>query len=419
MVGLDETTMSETGLSSEFFMEIIDLFIRYEGEYIIDKFKSIKAARERYLQENWIEIESDTEINVFRDVDFDYLIHLLRNEFKLGDNQLIQIYLELSNICLKFGEYRKCRDSLDYIKNESKLGQSDHYATYFMTKAKLFLLSNQRDKSEENYKKSLEYYKSLDQKDGMVKVYNNLGIISYEQKWDTNKGKEYFLKAKNIYEEDSMTNRNVELTISMNLAIIEDIQGNSAYAYQLYDEILNTYDDLDDELMFSVSINKAYAAKNNQDLDKALKSLTIFLNDYGTPSYRQYGIYKLLLAEIYIGQNKYNFAKENIIEAFKIFSKLHDRLVLADIYRVFGLYYRKQNDKKLAESHLKISLDINKEFSHLRNLSETHYEFSLLFRDLDDPVSRRVHLETALSYAESMGATKRAERLRNELDTLG
>ncbi len=417
---MNKTSQNRNNLSSQFFDDLIELMVSFGGQKLIGKFKHIKKLREQYLGEHWEDIDQSTKFKVFREIDFDYIISLLRSSTVFDYDQLVKLHFTLINICLKYGEYTKSKDSVQYLKKILDAESPGYMAEFYMCKAKLYLLTNETKLSEDNYGKALEFFKVSDNTEGMIKAYNNLGIISYEQKWDTSTGKEYFLKAKNLYEKsDRNISDDVKITIQMNLGIIEDIQGNSSDAYEIFDSLMDSSDDIPTEILYNISINKGQAAKNFDKLDLAIECLSYFNNnDLIQPSSRVDGLYNLLLAEVYVRKENFTKAQKHIIKAFKIYSRLHDRLVLADIYRVFGMLYRKQHSYQLAESQLKISLDLNDEFSHIRYLTETHYEFSLLSRDQGDARSRKTHLKNAISFARKMGAAKRVERLTAELDTL-
>ena len=413
--------LHQANLSSRFFDKILELAVGYCGENLIETFKSKKRLRERYLAEKWDGVDVEPDLNVFREVDYDYLITLIRSNLVDSSNQLYNSHFELVDVCLRFGEYNKAEGLIGYLWSNFDFEDPKRLSDNYMLEAKLSFLKNNLEDSENFYIKSLDSYKSINDHIGLIKSYNNLGIISYERKWDTEKGKKYFRNAKKLCEETQKdVDKDIVISVQMNLAIIDDIQGYSERAYELFNELFNSVDETDTSTLYRIAINRGFAAKNYGDLDLAFESLAnLFFNNKEPSNHRLTGIASLLIAEIYVRKELFSKAKNYLIQAFKTFSKLHDRLSIADTYRVFGMLYREERKYELAESQFQISLELNDEYGNLLNLSETHYEFSLLFKQQGDTYSQREHLDQAISYAREMGANKRVERLQEERQALG
>ncbi|NIX55860.1 MAG: hypothetical protein GWN14_08020, partial [candidate division Zixibacteria bacterium] len=99
------------------------------------------------------------------------------------------------------------------------------------------------------------------------------------------------------------------------------------------------------------------------------------------------GIGSLALAEVLIRQRNFEEGQYHLIDAFKIFSKMHARGALADTYRVFGLMHRDMGFLDLASANFEISIELNAEESNLLNLCETYYEYSVLAKRKGNTIS--------------------------------
>ncbi|MEJ2049282.1 MAG: tetratricopeptide repeat protein, partial [Calditrichota bacterium] len=339
---------------------------------------------------------------------------LLYDEMSPDVERLFETAVPIIKLCLQFGEYEKARALIGTLKVPA--GDKSRQTELFMLEGKLSLLTNQYERSIQKYQQAAQLYSELNDKRGLASAYNNLGIIAHEQR-QTEPGREYFEKARSLsdYHEDE----NLKMSILVNLGVVHLIHGESEKALEIFNSLFQQFNDSSQAQLFLLNLNKGLAERDNGDYKQALQSLSKAmdiaknLNDQ-----RHIGTATFNLAEIHILSGEIEKGNNLLIQAFKIFSNLYDAVRIADTYRVFGLLHMKQGYFELAESELRISLRVNKEKGNTLNLAETYYAYSKLAEKQGNQTDQEVYLRKSLSFCQSMQATRRIERIQEELDAL-
>jgi len=402
-------------LGSQFFDRLLSILQEYTDEEFFSQFNDLREQREQYLTNQWDSENANTKVSLFRKIDYDHLITALREELEPDPTRLNEALLRIVDTCLQFGEYAKGKQLLNSIDTKTQKGDQERTARIHMMYGYLEGQMNHWDISQKYFERALTIFKELNDKDGMAFVYNNLGILAAER-WDTEQGYDYFSQAKRL--NDSLDTRLLE-NVNMNLAVILGIRGELLPALDTFDTLLETLDPNDLYTRANVLINKGVAAKDNANYSVGQHALeeALTLADE-LPNKRLMGLANLGLADIHVKQSRFETGLEYTVTAFKIFSRLHDRMCLADTYRVFGVIYRHKGYYKLAESQFQISISLNKEFGNLQNLAETYTEYSLTMKDQKKYELQREYLEKALHFYQQMRAPKRVERLKEKFKSL-
>ncbi len=402
-----------SGLNAQFFKRLLVILKEFTSERFFSNFNQVRKQRERYLRDKWTSDESSEQNHLFRKIDYDHLISALKHELDSDPNRLNEALLQIVDTCLQFGEYGKGKHLLNSINAQSHKGDQQRIARIQMMYGYLEGQMNHWESSQRYFERALKIFKQLGDKDGMAFVLNNLGILATER-WDTEKGYNYFSQAKELTEfPDTRLLENV----NMNLAVILGIRGELQPALETFDDLLASLNPNDLLTRANVLINKGVAAKDNADYTIGQKALEEALSlATNLPNERLMGLANLGLADIHVKQLKFESGLEYTVNAFKIFSKLHDRMCLADTYRIFGVIYRHKRYFKLAESQFQISISLNKEFGNLQNLAETYTEYSLIMKDQKKYDLQREYLEKAVEYYQQMRAPKRVKRLQDRFE---
>lgn len=407
---------SNNQLSGMFFERLLEVVSAAIGPEFVDQFNRLKRQREQFLQDHWTaEDAEDTEL-VFREVDYEYLVTSLRKYEASTDTGLIDVQIELSEVCLQFGELQKSFGLLKKVRASLDDEPSDQQGRVYLLLGRIETHRNQWQSAQRWFQQALDVYTDLEDTDGMAKANMDLGILNAE-KWDTATALSHFEKAKELLQGD-MEGR-IGLKLRNNLAIMQAMRGETAEAIERFTELLLHELASDPANKIYLMLNYGLSTKETGDLARAEEILTEAVEEAtALPNTRLIGLNSLALAEVLIKQANYTTGQEHLVKAFKIFSQLHDRASLADTYRVFGILHRETGYPELAAAKFDICLEINKESGNLLNLHEAHYEYSLLAKAENDPVLRKQHLEDSLFYAKSMGASPRIKKVKKELDSL-
>jgi len=402
-------------LSTPFFEQLLHIAGQFSRQEFLDQFYQFKSQRDHYLQEWWTDEIQNQDNEIFREVDYDYFITSLREFLSEDSTALNEAQLQIAEACLQFGEFYKSSALLSHLEKVTDKNNKKQLARVLMLRGLLKGQTNNWQESQQHYSEALEILEEIGDQAGIAYVYNNLGILASEQ-WDTEQGVDYFTKARQLVEgEEGYLPQNV----SMNLAVIQGIRGESEDAIRVFDALLKDIESEDHRTRINILVNKGVAAKDTGDYELA-KSMFQQAYDEAVqfPNKRLVGLACLGLADVHIREDEFEAGKQKAIEAFKIFSQLHDRMSLADVYREFGMLHRERQLFELAESQLQISIRMNSEYGNLLNLAESHYEYSVLMKQKGDPKKHRDHLKQALSYFEQMRAPRRVERVQHELNAL-
>jgi len=402
-------------LSTPFFEQLFQIARQFSEQDFLDQFNQFKSQRDHYLQEWWTDEIQNKGNEVFREVDYDYFITTLRESLSQDVTALNEAQLQIAEVCLQFGEFYKSSALLSHLEKTTDRNNKKQLARVLMLRGLLKGQTNNWQESQQHYAEALEILEEIGDQAGIAYVYNNLGILASEQ-WDTEQGVDYFTKARQLVEGDEGY---LPQNVSMNLAVIQGIRGESEDAIRVFDALLNDIESEDHRTRINILINKGVAAKDRSDYELAKSMFTQAYDEaVQFPNKRLVGLACLGLADVHIRENEFDTGKQKAIEAFKIFSQLHDRMSLADVYREFGMLHRERQLFDLAESQLQISIRMNTEYGNLLNLAESHYEYGVLMKQKGNTAEHRDHLEKARSYFEQMRAPRRVERVQQELNSL-
>ncbi|MBS1271664.1 MAG: Photosystem I assembly protein Ycf3 [Candidatus Marinimicrobia bacterium] len=406
-------TSSDTQ-KSQFLELLLQVAREFGSDKVIDRFRHIKSEREKYLREQWKDQLGDEGPAIFRDVDFDHLRVLLYDYLEKDTNKHFQFNTELVKTCIQFNEYEKAREILKGLLDKEVSNKKR--AKILMLMGKVALLRNEYEQSREYYKSALEIHKRLQNYRGVASAYNNLGIISHEQ-WRAQTGRKYFEDAKKLdpYYDDQQ----IKISVQINLGIVYNIQGDYSKAFEIFESLLGEIEGSNDIAKLQLLINQGISARDDGQHSSAIKILkeSIKLSSK-INNKRLLALSKLALGETSVLTGKLDQCNENLIDAFKKFSHLHDKVRIADTYRVFGLLHIEREQYELAESEIQISLRINNENGNIPNLAESYKAYSKLAKIRGDTAKQREYLQKALALCETMQATRRVERLQEEIDLL-
>jgi len=392
---------------------------KYGGDELVEKFYAIREERERYLREQWNEYENNSGPVVFRDIDFDHVIILLKinipeKPYYDLDDSVFNAFADIVHLCHASGQLEKARYVIDTLQ---QLSLTDiEKARLLFLRGKLALLLYDWELSINYYKKAEMIYRELGDVSGRAAAYNNMGIISYEQ-WQTHTGKEYFEIIRSLFpdfDDDSL-----KIGTLMNIGIVHAIRGDAELALKEFDAVLEMIESKESIRYIDVLQNKAQAARQGGYYELAKKTIdeaTRVLHYHSDP--RLITVYTAAKAEIELCLGNYEECTRDLISLFKQRSKLHDATGIAEAYRLFGMLHMATDHLDLADSEIQISIRINKDKGHIYNLAESYYVYAQLAAKRGERSNQIEYLEKTLSLYRMIQADTKIKTLESEIKKL-
>ena len=411
------SSLETAQLSQIFFGRLLESISALLGPELITRFEELKRQRERFLREQWSGGDSEESDPIFREVDYEYLVTAIRRQETISLEAQADVQIELAKICYQFGELQKSIDLLTHVRQHTLDDQSSQQGVVYELLGKVETHRNNWDRARHWLTQALHLYEEAQNIEGMVSAHMHLGILT-AQRWNIPSALDHLEQGRSLMNQGSVDD-SLEFKIDSNRAIIEGMLGKSKEAADRFQQLLDQEFGKHPQYSIQLQINLGTAIKEQGDLAAAEPILEEALDAaQALPHTRLIAQGAAALAEVRILQGKHDTGQRHLITAFKIFSQLHDRASLADIYRTFGILHRETGYPDLAAAKFDISLEMNREYGNLLNLLDTHYDYSLLAGKENEPEKQKYHLEKALAYAEKMGAIPRIEKLRKELNSL-
>jgi signal transduction histidine kinase/uncharacterized protein HemY len=309
-----------------------------------------------------------------------------------------------------------------------------------------YFLSSDYNKSLDYYKRSLDSYEVLGNRQRIAACLNNIGII-YENQGDYSLALEYYQKSFNIYEEAGYMKE--ASTCLFNIGIIYEIQGNYPSSLEYYKKSLEIFEEINDkpeEAYCLLSIGLIYATQGNypMSLEYIQKSLRIneeigdkqqtanCLNSIGI-IYDEQANYTLALTyyqkslkiteetgfkqgeayclnnigEIYKKQKNYTSALSYYLQSLKISEESTDKRGMAVTLNNIGTIYYHQTNFNLALDYFQKALKISEEINDKLFISDSYTNLGSLYL-------ARFNYKKALNYTQRSLIIAKEHELLNE-----
>jgi len=407
---------TRTEFSDQFFQKLLELISGELGEDFLIGYTKLKNRREQFLQEQWVLYEASEDDAVFREVDYEYLITTLRRFVITQSRDVLELQLQIAELCIQFGEIERAYDLLIQLMPVLEDLGNQPLGKVYLLLGRIESLRNRYQASRQYLNRAHEYYARRGDSAGMVAASLNLGVLS-SMRWDTASGFRYFKDAEEMLNGD--ISGTLGLKLLTNQAIIQGMRGEFEDAARLFEDLMSHPAAQDPVKRIHLLINRGLAKLGTGELLVARDSFREAVDLAGSlPEANLFGLGAMCLSEVLVLLGEFDEGHTLLVTAFKIITKLGDRYRLAEAYRVFGLLHREMGLLDLAAANFEVSIEINAEAGNLLNLCETYYEYSVLADIKDDLITRKQYLQRSLSYAEAMRAVPRINRLQKEIDTL-
>ena len=323
----------------------------------------------------------------------------------LGKRDLLELLLEMSNLCIKFGEHSAAKTVLGKIieaaGSESRFAA--HSGTAYCKRAEVRLRQAHWNGAATDLKRGAIHFKKAKNQEGLALVENSFGVHASEQ-GDVKKATTHFKKAQAGFEKSGNAERSN--TALMNLGILATIAGRWDEALAYYQRILPQFEKLGQvSRLVEVHYNIGMLFLAKGDPKAAINQFDESLNHANVLHYRAFtGLAYLGKAAACAKLVDYPLAMVFAQKALGIFRQLNDQLSIADAYKVKGIIHRELDHPQLAELYFRTSLRLNEEYNSPLSLGETYVELGRLYKRMNQDAKATQAVKKAVSFFKKIGA---------------
>ncbi len=337
-------------------------------------------------------------------------------EQKLDRTKYISFLLSLGEYSISSGDFSFAIDIhhkiLTETESESHLKNIAANALYAL--GEIYSREAKWIECFEFTKKAFNLFKQQNDFKGCARCENLLGTV-YGEQGDLKEAANHFQESLQYLNEKSdalLIGR-----IENNLGIINNIYSNYDKALFYYNRALINFQRLNDhpkiaQIRHNVGITYIKKKEYPKALNELDKSIAISLNE---SIYSILGISYVTKAYIYALVEDIELSRAFADKAMEICYRTNDKLSVAEIYKVEGMIKRIQKKYLQAESYLKTSLRINKEYKNKLNEAETNLELGILYKQWKKSDLAQECLEDSLYYFKKIKASKEIENIEQYL----
>ncbi|HSD63577.1 MAG TPA: tetratricopeptide repeat protein [Ignavibacteriaceae bacterium] len=361
------------------------------------------------------QIEADIAGTYLKQVQYDVLTTFA--EQKLDKFKYISFLLSMGEYLISAGEFSFAVDIHRKIlaETESEIQFKNIAANALYALGEIFSREAKWLECFEYTKRAFNLFKQQNDFKGCARCENLLGSV-YGDQGELKEAASHFQES--LHYLDEKNDAVLMGRIENNLGIINNIYSNYDKALFYYNRALIKFQRLNDHLKIAqirhnvgiTYIKKKEYAKALNELDK---SIAISLND---SIYSLLGISYVTKAYIYALNEDIELSKAFADKAMEICYRTNDKLSVAEIYKVEGMLKRIQKKYLQAESYLKTSLRINREYRNKLNEAETNLELGILYKQWKKPDQAWKCFEDSLHYFKKIKAVKEIENIEQYLN---
>jgi putative nucleotidyltransferase with HDIG domain len=170
-----------------------------------------------------------------------------------------------------------------------------------------------------------------------------------------------------------------------NLGILANIQGRLAEAVAHYQRSLAAFESSGEERGCAIAYhNLGMVSADGElwdDADRYFSRTLDIARSIGDVHLQGLGL--LNHAEVHLARQHYDLARSNAEDALAIFDRLGSRLDKADAYKVLGRIFRETGRNALAESRLRMAVDLAVSTGSILSEAEASRELALLYQNME------------------------------------
>jgi len=381
------------------------------------KINFLRRERERILEGSWKVVAPDNlddqeKETIFREIDFDTLIF---HAIHFIDKEEYHTYLyEVCELAIGFGQFERAQRLLALIQDEyNKYADKNLFPKLHQRFGDIAFYQSDYKTSLEEYERALQLCADLNDVEGLTAIKNSIAVVKTE-KGEVQAAEQLFNEALKLARREGFSD--LQLKISMNLGNVLHIRGDYGRALEHLNAAMNLIHADDLVAKSRVIHNIGIVFKSQGENDRALAEFekSIQLSVEANNRYQK-GLSYLEKAEVLYRNGDLLSSTALATSAFQIFSKLQDRLSIADVYKIFGLISKKRKENEIAISYLEHSKRINQDYHNPMNLGETLYELAQLYSDEKKYDEALKNYRWALAEFESINAQPKIEQVRQAI----
>jgi len=403
-------------MNTKFLLSVLELAEKHCGSDFARKLLKIRSDRERILNNIWKSEPLPEKLTPFqketvlRDIDFDTIIY---HAAKYLDKSSLNVLLyDIAEIAMNHGEFRRAKTLLNNILNGKTRNSRLETANILKKIGNIEIYFNNFKAAQKLFKRSLDIYTQIDDKEGIVSVNNYIGATLVEE-GKLYQGEIHFIKARKTADELGISQMLAK--INMNLGIVYNMRGLFNDAIVCYNKSLqlnNGDKNLLSNLYHNLAITYMFLKQfdvSTKHLDKALSIAQVNNNKY------RKGLIYLTQAEVKISKGNFSAATALVTSAFAIFTETGDHLSRGEAYKILGMINREQQNFDVALSYFENSKKIAK---NPIDCAEILIELAKLYLLMGESVQAKKSLKDAIKYYTKTGADARIKLVQEAFSDL-
>ncbi len=410
--------MSKSVKQNIYFEEIVNGFFsekeisELKKNYL--KSDSFSAEKVKFSPAEKKQIEVNLTDTYLKQIQFDIVTTFAQQ--KLDKIKYIEFLLNLGDYAISLGELSLAIDIHLKILNETKseTNLKNLAANACFSIGEIYSREAKWIECFEYTKKAFSLFKQQNDFKGCARCENLLGTV-YGERGDLKEAANHFEESLHYLDEkkDIVLIGNIE----NNLGIINNIYSNYDEAIFRYNRALINFQRLNDhhklaQVRHNIGITYTKKKEYLNAIKELDKSIAISLND---SIFSILGISYVTKAFIYAEMEDLDLSRAFANKAMEICYKTNDKLSVAEIYKVEGMIKRVQKNYIQAESFLKTSLRINKEYQSDLNEAETNLQLGILYKSWKKPDEAKNCFKESLKYFKKIKAVHEIENIEQFL----
>ncbi len=346
----------------------------------------------------------------------DRLITLCHSRLPIED--VCEVLLGIGDVFKAHGEMNRAEEmyTLALTKGEES-GKKGYVAEAYMRRGEVYSRKADWRQSNADLSRSRSIFSALRHHDALGRVENILGT-NYAEQGKITQAAGFFARALTLFEKTRQTQ--MAGVALMNLGIICNIVGDFDSAlthYRRAQSCLEEVGDLNRLAELHHNMGMSYMSKHllTEAVREFDRSHSLSATTRNIPLMALAGLAK---ANVYYLLHDLPVALQLVNQSIEQFTQTHDRLSLADAYKVKGMIHRDMRSFDAAESYLQTSLRINVELNNQVNTGETYFELGLLAITRKSQAAALKAFQQAKATFKKVGALENVRKAQNQIAAL-
>jgi tetratricopeptide (TPR) repeat protein len=346
----------------------------------------------------------------------DRLITLCHTRLSVDD--VCEVLLGIGDVFKVHGEINRAEELYTLALNKGEeSGKKGYVAEAYMRRGEVYSRRAQWKQSNLDLGRSRAIFSELRHLDALGRVENVLGTNHAEQGKLT-QAAGFFQRALALFERTRQTQ--MAGVALMNLGIISNIAGDHASGLVQYKRAQSCFEEVGDiNRLAELHHNMGMSHLSKHLLNEAIREFnTSYALSLSTQNISLMGLAGLAKATVSYQLHDLPMALKLVNQAIDLFTKSHDRLSLADSYKVKGMIHRDMSSFDVAASYLQTSLRINVELNNHLNIAESHFEIGLLEVARKNTAEAIQAFQKAKAEFRKVGAQEDVKKTEDQIDSL-